>query len=91
MTTEEKNIEKAAEYYSNIIESISMQSFNKIQCADDYIAGVKSEAAKEYWQKGMYSEDEVIELLSKMDYCGWVGNFAGPDVRKEWFEQNKKK
>ena len=35
------------------------------QKKESFIAGVKSDAAKNYWRKGMYSEEEVKELFRK--------------------------
>lgn len=56
-------------------------------------AGAKSNTAKEYWQQGMYTEEEVKLLCAKL-----LDNFTNPEYLKtvvkdfpNWFEQNKKK
>jgi hypothetical protein len=57
----------------------------------DFTAGAKSDAAKEYHTEGMYSAEEVIELLQKYRYdlsSGKTPNIG--DTTKEWFNQFKK-
>ena len=52
-----------------------------------FIEGAKSEAAKEYWQQGMYSEDD-LKNFSKFckDHCS-----SSPTYNLDkWLEQNKK-
>ena len=53
-----------------------------------FILGAESIALKEYWQKGMYSEDEVKVLIQKFnkEQCASIWY----DDDEEWFEQNKK-
>lgn len=47
----------------------------------DFIAGAKWQAEK------MYSEEEVIQLLLKMN--SWPTIFDGEEDILEWFEENK--
>lgn len=62
-----------------------------------FIAGAKSKAAKQYWQQGMYTEEEVKDLLNKSHLARvkdpmlvlWVDK--GLEFSPTWFEQNKKK
>lgn len=63
-----------------------------------FIHGAKSEAAKEFHQQGMYSEEEVLKLLvdNLEVYLDWVddglrGKLCEKPKFSEWFEQNKKK
>lgn len=70
-------------------------------CVSYFIQGAKSDAAKAYHTKGMYSEEEVICLLGEhlnvnldwviqsIDDPKW-GRQNKPNFT-EWFEQNKKK
>lgn len=93
----EKKIEEAAENFivkntkpNNVdledhFVNFSGGSFEK----DCWISGAKSEAAKQYWQQGMYSEEEVKELLIK---CLAYTNISilGKEF-ENWFNKNKKK
>ena len=64
MITDEKKIEDAAiilfpdeddeEFYGDCAYMFKRPS---------WIEGVKSDTAKEYWQKGMYTEEEVREII----------------------------
>lgn len=79
----EKQIEEAA------IES-SNGSWNESDWTSGFIYGAKSPEAKEYWQQGMYSEEEVKRLCSK----AWLIKGDINDLIYQfdnWFEQNKKK
>lgn len=92
----EKQIEKAAEKY--IFQNTKLEgsedhfinfsggSFEK----DCWINGAKSLEAKQYWQQGMYSEEEVFNLAWQL----WEGFLHEtkeyPDYHT-WFEENKKK
>lgn len=62
MTQEEKKIEETA----NRIVTGEFGSYGneyKFNIAEKYFSiGAYSEAAKEYWQKGMYSKDEVEKI-----------------------------
>ena len=51
----------------------------------DFIEGAKWQAE----QERSYSEDEVLELLLKMNE--WPTTFVSEEEVKEWFEQFKKK
>ena len=56
-----------------------------------FMAGAKSKAAKEYWQRGMYSEEEVKRLCKyAMEFAQERREYAY-ELIDEWFEQNKKK
>lgn len=64
-----------------------------LNSAMSFALGVESEVAKEYWQQGMYSEEEVKNILILYHgylrrFTGNIGNIAEID---QWFEQNKKK
>ena len=59
-----------------------------------FIVGAKSEAAKNFWQQGMYSEEEVKGMIikfynsnTKHDQIGFINQYSFD----KWFEQNKKK
>lgn len=60
----------------------------KIHRYDTFIQATLSPEAKEYWQQGMYTEEEVLVLL-----FAYMWNSVGPNTLtvSEWFEQNKKK
>ena len=69
MTPEEKKIEEAADnhHYFGINAPIgSRNRANFEQKKESFIAGAKSDAAKNYWQKGMYTEEEVDALKSEI-------------------------
>ena len=96
----EKQIEEAAEKYS-LNGDWTMFAEKEIVRKEAYISGAKSEAAKEYWQQGMYSEDEIWELLfdNTNIFLDWFqlaitnpekANENRPDLLK-WFESVKKK
>lgn len=78
-----ENFDLEDELYYN---STGMNAYKSFQ------AGIKSEVAKEYWQKGMYSEEEVFKLLEKIIYTyhNWQHSEYRWDLAK-WFVQNKKK
>ena len=81
----EKRIEDVAKNFSNVFSEREM-----------FVKGAKSDVAKEYWQQGMYSEQEVEELaklaFSKaLNIDGFNPN-VGYNQQKfdEWFNNNKK-
>lgn len=89
-----KKIEKAAEKYA---ESISLGTedteIDDEFHAEDFVKGAISPEAKEYWQEGMYTEEEVQELLHNcLIYCNAFSTTERiRSFLKAWFEQNKKK
>lgn len=96
MTPEEKKIEevaKAAAGFNKESDPYEEEEryFRTSDCRtfDACLSCIKSDAAKEYHTKGMWSNEEVRELLrkySKEQKCKpW---FVGGD---KWFQQNKKK
>jgi len=100
-----KDLEKQIEEYaSRFAELQSFKKDSKIYnvCSNSVIMGAKSQAAKEYWQQGMYSEKEVKELIFKLrgsriiyenpltDRPCSTTNWTFHNF-EEWFGQNKKK
>jgi len=99
----EKKIEDGIDWKSEIREADLFQSINKYVHGvaqvnntidlDAIYKGatefIKSEAAKEYWQQGMYTEKEMKELTNQA-YLNGIKDI-GLDKHNEWFEQNKKK
>ena len=87
MTVEEKAIEQAAKYeYEDFLLADREQSLGK----SAFIVGAKSPEAKSFHTKGMYSEEEVREIIDQIDdlYRPYHRNNI---LGWEWFEQNKKK
>lgn len=87
MTVEEKAIEQAAkDEYENFLLTDREQSLGK----SAFIIGAKSPEAKAFHTKGMYSEEEVREIIDQIDdlYRPYHRNNI---LGWEWFEQNKKK
>lgn len=83
----EKQIEKAAKKdhpYNG--SEFSWTIDDRREC---FIEGAKSTAAKEYWQEGMYSEEEVKVLIQKFNKEQCASTWFDDD--EQWFEQNKKK
>jgi hypothetical protein len=73
---------------------------NRDDFTDGFIAGAKSDVAKEYWfekfqqeqDKNKYSEEEVLDLLYKRDlYLLNRDEEIELELPEEWFEQFKKK
>lgn len=90
----EKKIEEAARIRSKLKEGFDVgeERYYNSQALDNYhsfIEGAKSFEAKEYWQQGMYTEEEVKALLNKylIEQCASKWDYSDD----EWFEQNKKK
>ena len=92
MTAEQKKIEEAGK---------SLLPEGK---RDAFFLGAISPQAKEYWQKGMYTEEEVLSLLKRVGreitypetYYEPVDTDENNDKYfngevEDWFEQNKKK
>ena len=87
MTVEERAIEQAAkDEYENFLLTDREQSLGK----SAFIIGAKSPEAKAFHTKGMYSEEEVREIIDQIDdlYRPYHRNNI---LGWEWFEQNKKK
>lgn len=90
LTNEEKKIWLSAKEYAGRYYGECRMAKNALLAWE---AGAKSPEAKEYWQKGMYSEEKVKELFKE-----FRRNFQlyrciqilDSDFEK-WFEQNKKK
>lgn len=55
---------------SNLLE----EKFNNVKY-NSFISGALSPEAKEYWQQGMYSEEEVIALCSELHVDHLHSNF----------------
>ena len=90
MTVEEQAIEQAAR---DAYASYANDPFKKhlfIPKVSAYVTGVKSPKAKAFHTKGMYSEEEVMEIINQIDdlYRPYHKNNI---LGWEWFEQNKKK
>lgn len=71
-------IDEAAKYYARHLQNKEIAEFS-------FVVGVNSPTAKEYWQQGMYTELEVLSLLTR---------WAPPEEINQllmWFEENKKK
>jgi hypothetical protein len=82
---------------SYLVNGIKLKTMSEFHDAWYKTCSVHKDTEHPMWRKCpkcseviTYSEEEVFELIGKFDYCGWTGNFIGPDTRKEWFEQNKK-
>jgi hypothetical protein len=101
INAKQETLEKAAERYADDWEeihpeldsdNITPEEVSKI----DFIAGAKSDAAKEYWfekfqqeqDKNKYSEEEVLNILQKTEVSKTSILQLG---MKEWFERSKKK
>ena len=87
----EKKIEEAADnhHYFGINAPIgSRNRANFEQKKESFIAGAKSDAAKNYWQKGMYTEEEVKELFRKFVIENTNISLI---VAGNWLNKNKKK
>lgn len=95
----EKKIEEAAELYGKSYDDI----FGTCGVAtDSFESGAKSPEAKAFHQQGMYTEEEVKEVLLKSQGSWIVYENPLTDRRcctsnwefeyfNIWFEQNKKK
>lgn len=101
----ERKIEEVASNYADreiIVNEEKDENYATMIYAVKF--GVKSEIAKQYWQQGMYSEEEVkqfviaalkatgktIKATMKNIRSNAYIEFNGDDF-EEWFEQNKKK
>ena len=74
----QETLEQAAEKYAKQFDYAEDSSPNI-----DFIEGAK------WQQERSYSDDEVLELLLKMN--DWPTTFVSEEEVKEWFEQFKKK
>jgi hypothetical protein len=86
MTNEEKKIEEAAIRYG--------EKYSDIKCAGiAYYDGIKSDASKEYWQKGMYTEEEVYKILHSLMSGIHSSNIEINDDGdlREWLSKNNKR
>ena len=87
-----KDLENAAIVYANKYPEINGAGLA-------YLDGAKSEAAKEYHTKGMYSEEEVKSLLNKafsdIGYTIRIDSYPDGTLQQafgldKWFEKNNK-
>jgi hypothetical protein len=92
----QETIEEAAEKYA-LLEDAGEGNDNNIRMYSyDFIAGAKSDAARDYWfkefkqeqDKNKYSEEEVKHLIHQACYHSGVSVFH---KFEKWFEQFKKK
>ena len=97
---EEQAIEQAARdaYASYANDPVKKHLF--IPKVSAYVTGVKSQKAKEFHTKGMYSEEEVYHMFQKygrdrleeeLRILGGAMESFEVFTIDEWFEQNKKK
>ena len=91
----EKQIEEAGFQYNKRLYNpeVSSEEAIYINLEDAFIEGAKSEAAKEYWQQGMYSEEDLYEILNKFrkEFSLHRGIQIMDFDIKNFIEQNKKK
>ena len=80
-------IEEAAEKYA---ENISIDFTTEIR-REAFIEGSLSEEAKEYHQEGMYTGEEVFNLLNKLRMFIWERDAFTYKAIEEWFNENKKR
>ena len=98
----EKQIEEAANNFATRNGHFIINPHNEAgirATIKGFINGAKSLVAKEYWQQGMYSEEEVYKLIYQAETIGF-GNARRYDEEgfqaeqidiREWFNENKKK
>ena len=96
MTPEEKAIVSVAAIYANKTFNPKIHKENQpnFYCNDlmeSVEFGAKSPEAKAYWQKGMYTEEEVYSLIKKYHAVFATYSTMNLDLTDKWFEQNKKK
>lgn len=84
----EKQIEDAALNYS--LKSVNEEA--QLYKGISFIKGAKSLEAKEYWQQGMYSEEDLYEILNKFrkEFSLHRGIQIMDFDIKNFIEQNKK-
>lgn len=109
MTPEEKKIEATAKQLAGfsplqeVDEEERYYQSHKCNTYDACLKMSKSDAVKDYWQKGMYSEEEVIHLICKareelpapeLCYSPFKTKIENTNEVNngvvDWFEQNKK-
>ena len=81
----EKKIEEAAKKSSMDYDS---RDYTYDIAKQEFIIGAKSPEAKEYWQQGMYTEEEVTTLINRL--LEFIAHHE-PSEWKKWLDQNKKK
>lgn len=89
----EKQIEEAADLkYTKLSANPPYCEIKEKSAIRGFVEGAKSEAAKAYHTKGMYSEDEAkkLALLAAEHAQDYHMKFPY-EWFDEWFEQNKKK
>ena|ERR1035437_3164638 len=95
----EQQIENAAlQLIGGPIDEQSCMEHDEKLIYFNFKKGAKSDASKEFWQQGTYSEGEVHVLIGKAilatrkDDWNIMNNNAKSELDIEtWFEQNKKK
>ena len=92
----EKQIEEAAiDEYKILKRILEPNIYNML--VETYIHAAKSEIAKQYWQQGMYSEEDMLNfsfwLLNNIGETSndRVAHFDNRHYLNKWLEQNKKK
>ena len=94
ITPEEKKINEEAINIRREVQSIILNETERVVAntfENGFILGAKSESAKAYHTKGMYSERHVIELLQlyRYDLASGSTPVIG-DTIPDWFNKNKK-
>lgn len=98
MDKEEQKIAKAAQRYckeclpeiETNVEGIMYQIGIIKALSSGFIAGSKSDAAKEYHTKGMYSREEVIQLCKSAWFDGSQLKDIGELTFDNWLKENLK-
>lgn len=91
MAPEEKKIEEAA--HDIVTDLVDSGEYDSKYCIakDAAIELAKSDAARDYHTKGMYSQDQVFKLLEELQYD--YHNHQHSEGRfnlKQWFYGNSK-
>lgn len=88
----EKQMEEAAfDYARNPNNEFQYNS----KMFNSFIVGAKSEAAKNFWQQGLYTEEEVYKLC-KISFEMYMSSDSLSDDElyeewEKWYNRNKKK
>ena len=90
-----ETIEEAAENHWKMQYLMALDESTKPYVIQDFIAGTKSDASRDYWfekfqeqDKNKYSEEEVIQILINYQHYLTTNDDRTAD---EWFENIKKK
>jgi len=91
----EKQIKESARIRNCLKESFDFEEESyyqrqKIEKYNEFIDGAKSESSKEYWQNGMYTQEQMLSFADYIYEIYSDSEYSVNELFIKWIELNEK-